>query len=68
VNDIVCVFIAIVRDCGSTLSSVNVEGYKGILFVPMLIARSGQQKPCNPTAITTRLIGSTGIERDGESD
>lgn len=45
-------------------TSVTVEGYKGILFVPTLIARSGQQKPCNPTAITTRLIDSTETERE----
>lgn len=33
-----------------------------------LIARSRQQKPCNPTAITTRLIDSMGTEGDRQRD
>lgn len=48
-------------------TSVTMEGYTGILFVPTLIARSGQQKPCNPAAITTRLIDSMDTERKVES-
>ncbi len=39
---------------------VTAEGYEGILFVLTLIAGSGQRKPRNPTAITTRLIDSVG--------
>lgn len=49
-------------------TSVTVEGYKGILFVLTLSARSGQQKPHNPTAITKRLIDSTGTERERRRD
>lgn len=52
----------------SSLLQSLLEGYRGILFVPTLIARSGQRKPCNPTAITTRLIDSIGTERERERE
>lgn len=55
-------------ECTWPCSSVTVKGYKGILFVLTLIARSGQQKPCNPTAIITRLIDSIGTERVRQRD
>ena len=45
-------------------TSVTEVGYKGILLVLMLIARRGLRKPCNPIAITTRLIDITGTEKD----
>lgn len=48
-------------------TSVTAQGYRGILFVLMLIARSGQQKLGNPTAITTRVIDGTGTERETET-
>lgn len=35
---------------------------------PTLIAGSGQRKPCNPTAITTRLIDSAATERERPRD
>lgn len=48
-------------------TSVTAEGYRGILFVLTLIARSGQQKLGNPTAITTRVIDGTGTDRETET-
>lgn len=53
---------------GPALNSVTVEVYKGHFFCLTLIARSRQQKPRNPTAITTRLIDSAGTEGDRQSD
>lgn len=49
--------------CMWSFTSVTLEGYKGILCVPALIAGSGQQKPRNPTVITRQLIDSAGTER-----
>lgn len=48
-------------------TSVTAEGYRGILFVLTLIARSGQQKLGNPTAIATRVIDGTGTDRETET-
>lgn len=63
VNCILCV------ECESPYSLLSdCEGISGHFFVLTLIARSRQQKPCNPTAITTRLIDSTGTERQTEKD
>jgi len=63
-----CMLIGHVCMWSSSLLQSLLEGYKGILFVLTLIARSGQWKPCNPTAITTGLIDSIGTERERARD
>lgn len=64
----VCVQMRFSVHTALVLTPVTMEGYRAILFVLTLIAGSRQQKPCNPTAITTRLIDSTGTERERQRD